>query len=442
MSHFRVRREGMEFPVAGPDALQRLVREGTLGVKDRVWDPELDTWLPAGEVPLLEPVFAEHDQQQAARRARRTKPKPSILSAGGLSVLGPSAPSAHDEPSFEIPPDLESHSQELDPEEHSASRKVIGGGNLRGGAASPSDEEHDTDPDLGAPSVKQSPPPQDPPVDRGHVIEFPDVDPVRSQLSALPPFGTSLDPEQAPAALRDPGAFLRSADTPHPSQPKPSVRPSLVVMTVIVCLLAALLTVSYFQQSANMYNARQSSASGTASQPATAPRERGVGEVVEGGTDQPQQSSAPVDISTETLYERMELELRNRMVPGCSTIEREDDLDTALVIELSRLGVMAYSMHAPVLTWGGRKGDMPLAVEIKIWYEGQPGELDREIGAIGLLVGKYAQHYGLDVRAFEIYVRSGDDEPRKRPLDANAAKQFYLRRISLLEFLTDSGSGS
>jgi hypothetical protein len=435
MSHYRIRREGMEFPVAGLEALVRLVQDGALGPTDRVWDPAAEAWVPADQLGLLSDAFAARAREQAARRNRRKRPRPPLMSGVELGPAPPAGPSAsRGDPLFEIPPDLESPSAEL-PESASAAglpsepgRAVVDGGNLReGGTPNLADTGRDTDPGLGA---RPAPPRRG----KGELIAFPDEAGPGPRLAELPPFGASLDPDQARAALENPAAFLRTADTPAQPKPKPAVRPALMLMTVVVGLLGAFLLVSYIQHTNNMYNARLTAPSETPSQPP--PREYGVGEVMPGQAGADAQESGP---SSEAIYEEMEIELRTRMVAGCSTITREDDLDTALRVELSRLGVKAYSIHAPVLTWGGRKGDVPHGVEIRIWYEGQPGELDRELGAIGLVVGKYAQQYSFDVRAFDVFLRDSSGRSRERSLDPNAARQFYLRRISLLQFLTGEG---
>lgn len=429
MSHYRIRREGMEFPVAGIEALVRLVQEGTLGPADRVYDPASESWNQAADMGLLKGAFSDRAREQAARRNRSKRRRPPLIPSAepgpGAAAADPGGSSAPVGPVFEIPADLEAHSQE----HPSPSRAVIEGGNLRGaGSSEPDDDGRGTDPGLAAGTGKSTR------GSRGELIAFPEEDPQRARLATLPPFGASLDPDQARAALDNPAAFLRGADKPPVEPPKPAVRPALLLMTVIVGLVGAFLLVSYIQHSANMYNSRLTSPTGTQTQqaePQVSPR-RGEATLV-GELPSTRADNTP---SSETIYDEMELALRNRMMPGCITIAREDDLDTALRVELSRLGVQAYSVHAPVLTWGGRKNDVPHGVEVKIWYEGQQGQLDRELGAIGLVVGKYAQQYSLDIRAFDVSVRDRDGSIRERTLDAGAAKQFYLHNISLLQFLT------
>jgi hypothetical protein len=203
------------------------------------------------------------------------------------------------------------------------------------------------------------------------------------------------------------------------------VRPWLLVAVAFVGVLCAFLVVSWVQGTASMRYGYT-----------TEPAHREAAEAGEPAIPTAASPAASRDVSANILYDKMELELRDRLMPGCLTISREDDLDAALRMELSRLGVLVQSIHAPIVSWGGRHGDVPLAVEIRVWYEGKPDQLDRELGAIGLVVGKYAQNYSLDVRTFEVYVRDAQGETRARSLDAAAARQLYLRRRSLLEFLT------
>ncbi len=428
MSHYRIRREGLEFPVAGREALLRMVDEGTLGPGDKVFDPDSQDWVRATDLPLLGPAFQARAQKQAARRSHRPRPRPSLMGQPGQGPTGPvlpPTPTAGEHTPFQVPSDLESHSEEYsDPGNRLHS--VIAGGNLRGGQQANENEdiESPTDPNLG-PKKPPTPEPSDDDPSGAHVIAFspPGAQPKpQPQPQPLPPFGASLDPEQAQAALVDPAAFLRGSHRPPADHSKPRVRPALLLMSVIVGVIGSFLWIFHIQHNSNMQYARVSTVSG--------------GHDIAVETAPPTEPGSPRHSpSTDEVFDKIELALRNRMVPGCSTINHDDDLDTALHIELSRLGVHATAIHAPVLEWGGRRGDVPTAVEIKIWYEGR-GELDRELGAIGLVVGKYAQHYSLDVRTFEVRVVTSSGTTGKRLLDATAARQLYLRRISLLEFLT------
>ncbi|MFH1469418.1 MAG: hypothetical protein ABIO70_33845 [Pseudomonadota bacterium] len=397
MSHFRVRRDGIEFPVAGTEALLRLVHDGALSPKDRVREPDGGAWCAAGDLALLKEAFAARAAAAEARHAQRSRPRPP-LPATLPAPMPPVAPPAPEEPppapvephSFAIPEDL------LHPEAE--------------------------EPPTPTPSPRQPPVPEIPPPSPTGVLSFPNGSP-------MPNLAARLDPTQARTAVEDPAAFLRQDRTRAPDRGRPAVRPWLLVGIALIVVLLAFLVVAWVEETASMRYARSTSplpgagaAPAAASGGATAAAAR-VG-------------SAPRDASGDALYDQMELALRDRLLQGCMTISKEDDLDTALRLELSRLGVQVQTIHAPIISWGGRHSDVPLAVEIKLWYEGQPDQLDRELGAIGMVVGKYAQNYSLDVRTLEVYVRDEQGAARVVSLDPTAARQLYLRRRTLLEFLT------
>ena len=402
MSHFHVRRGGLEFPVAGTEALLRLVHDGALAPTDRVRDPGEGAWYAAGDMEVLKEAFAARAAADEARRAQRSRPRPLGLPVSGEAPLPPVAPPTQqlappaappptEAPAFAIPDDLVHREPEVAP----------------------------------APPPREAPAPELPPPSPSGVLTFPSGGPV-SNLAGR------LDPLQAQAALEDPATFLRQdREAAQRRRGPPLMRPWLLIGVAFVVATFAFLVVTWVQGTATM---RYTSPTGHA------PREGGdaagpTGPVgATGPADTP--DPTPREVSANALYDEMELALRDRLMPGCLTISKEDDLDTALRVELSRLGVQVQSIHAPIVSWGGRHGDVPLAVEIRLWYESEPDQLDRELGAIGLVVGKYTQNYSLEVRAFEVFLRDAQGETRARSLDSTAARQFYLRRLSLLEFLT------
>ena len=144
---------------------------------------------------------------------------------------------------------------------------------------------------------------------------------------------------------------------------------------------------------------------------------------------------APDELSP---YEAIEDALRMRLHAGIVPVEGKDGLEGSLLIELSRLKIEVVKVDAPVLQWGGRKQDMPQVSEIVILFRSQVGELDRELAAIGLVVGKYVQHYNLDVPSIRAVVGDGQGGGKGRLLDSQRARRFYLQRISLYEYLLGS----
>jgi len=459
MIHYRIRRDGLEFPVAGAEALVRMVNDASLGPGDRVFDPEADGWCEAQDLPALQGAFRSKERRAQARRA--SQPAAATLRDDPFFRDAPLGAAEDPSPSeeYEVPASqgLRVHvirarpggledTDEVEREPAPRQRAVIDGGNLRA---------RRTDPPLRSSSATR---PDERPLSRvdlpgaarpapspvsaagagrpgAEVIAFPKSAGASGQLPPfLPPLGT---PEQARAALEDPAPYLRAGADAQAAEQGPrglAVRPALIVGTVLLGLLAFFIIASEVQHSSNMRFAevdsvrRSSEAEGTAATTGPAQDQAGTREAV--STADPR-----------AIYDSLERELRNRMMPGAMAITGEEDLDTALRTELSRLGVLAQDIHAPVLDWVGRRADQPHGVEVKIWYEGREGELDRELASIGLVVGKYAQQYDLDVRAFEVFLRRQDGATRKQVIDSSTARQFYLRRLSMYEFLTGVTGG-
>ena len=440
MNHYRIRKDGMEFPVAGLEALVRLVQEGTLGPDERVFDPESDQWRRASELGALRPIFAARSEGASSRRdshrGKGGRARPGR--AGNPDELRRQAPVVFHRPTDLTDPD--DPSDEI-PRAQSAPTTVIQGGNLRDRSDdaeedTPEEDTADTDDGARGPpasaadrasaaedphSQPQADAPGDDEPSGAQVIAFPTRernDDGRARASQLAP---DISPEELQAALVDPTPFLRADSKPPRSTTRlgSQVRPLLLLGTAAIGIAFALLVVKHIE-----------STSKTVLDP--------MSRLPEAEQPEPVQAPVPtaeVEADDGVFYEEMERELRNRMMSGTVTITRDDDLETALMIELSRLDIHARHVHAPILRWGGRRGDVPLDVEIKIWYPGVEGELDQELASVGLVVGKYAQHYSLDVRAFEVFIEGDDGAQRKHNIDIDAARQFYLRRSTLVKFL-------
>ena len=127
--------------------------------------------------------------------------------------------------------------------------------------------------------------------------------------------------------------------------------------------------------------------------------------------------------------------LRDTMSPGViDMMGRPDDLSTALLVELSRMRLGPVKVQAEVLAWGGAKNDMPEAAEIHVLLQSK-GEFEWELGAVGLVVGKYAQSYGLEVLRLQVSLQSEDGTLRRQEIKPELAREFYRNRIDLFEFL-------
>jgi hypothetical protein len=109
------------------------------------------------------------------------------------------------------------------------------------------------------------------------------------------------------------------------------------------------------------------------------------------------------------------------------------NLPDNLTIELQQMRVDVVTVEAVVTKWAGRKEDQPQAAEIHITV--RPSEaLERDMGAIGLVVGRYVTLYRLAVPVFEVIVVTGD-QAAKRDFDAARSSSFYEERLSLEQWL-------
>ena len=145
---------------------------------------------------------------------------------------------------------------------------------------------------------------------------------------------------------------------------------------------------------------------------------------------------APAQVpKASSAYVELEAELRARMIDTPRDISSPGQLEDALLIELTRMQVQTASIEAPVLTWAGRKNDVPQSAEIHIRYNSSPGQLERELAGIGLVVGRYVHSYALEVPVMDVIIEREGAEPRQLAIDAAVAQRFYLKRVDLQAFL-------
>jgi len=136
-------------------------------------------------------------------------------------------------------------------------------------------------------------------------------------------------------------------------------------------------------------------------------------------------------------YEMVEDILRNELMEGILDIPGETDFEDALLIELRRVRVDVRSVRVKIDTWAGRKKDIPDEVSFQIKVVARDGELDRDLGGLGLVLGKYIQHYGLQVTNLDI-VLSADDGLRKIRMNPEIARRYFTHRVSLERFLSSA----
>lgn len=134
-------------------------------------------------------------------------------------------------------------------------------------------------------------------------------------------------------------------------------------------------------------------------------------------------------------YDTLEDLTREQMMEGILDIPGETEFEDALLIELRRVRVDVRSVRVKIDSWAGRKNDVPDGVTFNLKVMARDGELDRDLGALGLVMGKYIQHYGLQVNALNI-ILGADDGLRKLQMNPETARRYFTHRVSLERFLS------
>lgn len=135
-------------------------------------------------------------------------------------------------------------------------------------------------------------------------------------------------------------------------------------------------------------------------------------------------------------YTMLESELRAQMSLDLLEVTSESTFEEALFIELGRVKLDVASVRVTATDWAGRNRDVPKSAEFRIQLRFRSGELDRELAAVGLVLGKYIQRYSLEVPYLEVVMASPEGGDAKLfQLEPDSARRFYIQRVDLKEFL-------
>jgi hypothetical protein len=270
------------------------------------------------------------------------------------------------------------------------------------------------------------PPPPAPP--HGKVLAFP-------KAAALPPPAAppvaADDDLSEPIALRPPPRRAPEISLPGSPAEEPvasSSRWGWIAIFGLAMVGAALLLRAYVLTEAAVPSAQ-------APEPSPAPAPISAAPAQVAPPPAPAPPGAPADSAA------LEDELRGLLPGGRQEVRKDGDLEVALMIELSRMRLPARRVEAPVLAWTGRKKDVPQSADIRVHFD-HMGDVDREVAAIGLVVGKYIRLYKLEVGRFEMVIYGLGDSPRGRALDPRRAEDLYLQRISVADFLAEASGGA
>jgi hypothetical protein len=483
MSHYRIRRNGIEFPVAGLHALEQLVLEGSLAPEERIWEPEKRSWLPAEQIPSLKESFrrrselsrgvpAHAGESDAASIPALPPPRaavaasPALEPASGLSEpppLGARETRVKDQPSARMSSDVEItvESDDDDPTADAFPKASEGGrvvspvGSLVGTGGKNGQNGH-----LSGFSIEPDPPERrtdSEDDERGLVVPFPSspektVEPPKRRKRIQ--LASTLVPTVGETPAVGPGVAtavpLGGSFAPPSRWWLPRLR--VVLPTVVLGSLGLFFVQYYVRETAHQ---QFGPVSGLASGPVvhsvsgasghSAKGEAGSRGKLKAGPETVQ-AVAPLNSAPEapqggpSRYDAMFADLNDRMLPGTQDVSGADGLESALLIEFSRLKFNALHVVAPVVAWEGTKAEVPAEVNVEISYTSPNGEIDRELTAIGLVVGKYMQQYDLRVPRLEITIQEAGKPDHKRVIDARDARRLYLRQITVERYLAPPAS--
>ncbi len=138
-------------------------------------------------------------------------------------------------------------------------------------------------------------------------------------------------------------------------------------------------------------------------------------------------------VATDPLA-AVEAALRAVPLGAIRPVRKPGDLDDALSVEFQKLGVDVVSVRAPVTSWRGRKDDDPTSAQVHVVFRASE-DLNRDLGAIALSVGRYKLQYQLTIDPFEVIMESAGGRSSTL-LDPARAERFAQGRLSLSEVIT------
>ena len=138
---------------------------------------------------------------------------------------------------------------------------------------------------------------------------------------------------------------------------------------------------------------------------------------------------SPEQAAASLALRQTEAGLRARMAPNPREARTETQLSDALLLDIGQMQVRVRSVKVRVVKYSGRRLDEPRAAEIRVEY--LPGDdRARDLGAIALVVGRYARMLRMDLPVFTITDTLGQSvAPTALVVDA-----FYLGRLDLEKF--------
>lgn len=132
----------------------------------------------------------------------------------------------------------------------------------------------------------------------------------------------------------------------------------------------------------------------------------------------------------------LERELRQTMREGIVDVCTGDaeDIESAMLIELSRLKVRVADVDTTVYAWSHGQSPCPEILDLQATLYDR-GELTRDLASVALVVGKYTQHHDWQLREFQVAFRDDQGELRGQSLDPERVRRFWGTELDLRQML-------
>jgi hypothetical protein len=154
-----------------------------------------------------------------------------------------------------------------------------------------------------------------------------------------------------------------------------------------------------------------------------------AGETVATGPAAPATPAGP-----GTALRPVEAALRAALPSEPRDVQTATQLIDAITLDLAQMQVRVVSVDAKVVRFTGRKLDRPRSVEVRVRLLGGE-DAARDLGAVALVVGRYARLYRLDLPVFVVTDAAG----RARSLRGDDVDALYLGRLDLGAFVAAAG---
>ncbi len=143
--------------------------------------------------------------------------------------------------------------------------------------------------------------------------------------------------------------------------------------------------------------------------------------------------NSAVDLEKQKGIIDLEKELKSSLRTDIQEVNLKHSFSDALLIEMTYVDLDVKKITADVLSWKGRRLDVPKSASIQVNLNSS-GEVDRELALVSMIIAKYTEHYTLDIDSFSIILYLEDARIQKEIAVPNA-RNLLLRPGALPQFL-------